>query len=115
MDLPEKLSPEQVRQFHDEGYVIVPDVFDPADLEPIRQAMERMIAEKAQELHADGKLENLHAELDFDRRVAAIHRDSKENGEAILRAIEPSCPASVAAMCLGIRIAATSKNTATSR
>ena len=88
MDLPEKLSPEQVRQFNDEGFVIVPDVFDPADLEPIRQAMERMIEEKVQELHSDGKLENLHQELDFDRRVAAIHRDSKENGEAILRAIE---------------------------
>ena len=77
MDLPEKLSPEQVRQFNDEGFVIVPDVFDPADLEPIRQAMERMIEEKVQELHSDGKLENLHQELDFDRRVAAIHRDSK--------------------------------------
>ena len=88
MDLPEKLSPEQVRQFNDEGFVIVPDVFDPADLEPIRQAMERMIEEKVQELHSDWKLENLHHELDFYRRVAAIHRDSKENGEAILRAIE---------------------------
>jgi phytanoyl-CoA hydroxylase len=88
MDLPEKLSPEQVRQFHDDGFVIVPDVFDPADLEPIRQAMERMIDEEAQRLHAEGKLENLHEELDFNHRVAAIHRDSKENGEAILRAIE---------------------------
>lgn len=88
MDLPKKLTPEQVRHFHDEGYVIVPDVFDPADLEPLREEMEREIDRKARALQAEGKLTNLHADLDFEHRLTEIRRDSQENGEAIMRHLE---------------------------
>lgn len=88
MSSPRSLSPQQVSFFHEEGYLIVPDVFDPADLEPLRQALHAEIDRKARQLKAEGKLENLHEELDFDRRLAAIHRDSKENGETIMRHLE---------------------------
>ncbi|MCC6415418.1 MAG: hypothetical protein IT582_05885, partial [Opitutaceae bacterium] len=83
-----KLSPQQVSDFHAEGYVIVPDVFDPVDLEPLRAALHAEIDRKARELQAQGKLANLHPELDFDRRLAAIYRDSKENGELLMRHLE---------------------------
>lgn len=83
-----KVSPRQVSFFHEEGYVIVPDVFDPADLEPLRQELHAEIDRKARLLQAEGKLEHLHEELDFDRRLAAIQRDSKENGEAIMKHLE---------------------------
>ncbi|MBW7894060.1 MAG: phytanoyl-CoA dioxygenase family protein [Opitutaceae bacterium] len=88
MSSPRSLSPQQVSFFHEEGYLIVPDVFDPADLEPLRNALHAEIDRKARELKAEGKLENLHEELDFDRRLAAIHRDSKENGELIMKHLE---------------------------
>lgn len=88
MNHPRALSPQQVSHFHDEGFVIVPDVFDPADLEPLRQELAEEIGRKAESLKSEGKLVNLHAQLDFDRRLAAIHRDSKENGEAIMRHLE---------------------------
>lgn len=88
MSSPKVLSPQQVSFFQEEGYVIVPDVFVPADLEPLRQELHAEIDRKARQLQAEGKLEHLHAELDFDRRLAAIHRDSKENGEAIMRHLE---------------------------
>lgn len=82
------LTPAQISFFHEEGYLIVPDVFDPADLEPLRQELHQEIDRKARQLQAEGKLTNLHAELDFDHRLAALHRDSKENGEAIMRHLE---------------------------
>ncbi len=79
------LTPQQVRFFHEEGYVIVPDVFDPADLEPVRQEMHAEINRKARELQAAGKLDKLHAEAGYDRQLSAIYRDSKEAGDAIVR------------------------------
>ncbi len=88
MNHPKALTAQQIRFFQEEGYLIVPDVFDPADLEPLRRELEKEIDRKARELQAAGRLANLHAELDFDRRLAAIYRDSKENGEAIMRHLE---------------------------
>ena len=85
MSSPRPPSAEQCAFFQREGYLIVPDVFDPADLEPVRQALHREIAKKAAELKRDGQLTNLHEELAFDQRLAAIQQDSKENGEAIIR------------------------------
>jgi len=83
-----QLSPSQTQFFHDEGYMIVPDVFDPADLEPLRNALHTEIDRKAAEMQAEGKLTDLHTDLDFDHRLAAIHRDAPENGEALMRHLE---------------------------
>ena len=88
MNLPQMLSPQQCTFFHEEGYVIVPDVFAPADLEPLRRALHAEIDRKSRSMQAEGKLANLHEELDFDHRLAAIQRDSKENGEALMRHLE---------------------------
>ncbi|MBT5900477.1 MAG: mitomycin antibiotic biosynthesis protein, partial [Opitutaceae bacterium] len=67
MDVPTSLTPEQISHFKREGFVIVPDVFDPADLEPLRQALHTAISDKAKELKTAGKLENEHTELGFDQ------------------------------------------------
>ena len=85
MNAARSLSPSQVRFFQEEGYVIVPDVFDPAELEPVRQEMHAEINGKARELQAAGKLAQLHEEAGYDRQLAAIYRDSKEAGDAIVR------------------------------
>lgn len=88
MHSPQPLTPQQVQFFHEEGYLIVPDVFDPADLEPLRHELHRAVGRKARELQAAGKLANLHDDLGFDQQLAAIQRDSKENGEAVIRHLE---------------------------
>lgn len=88
MNASQPLTPAQISFFHEEGYLIVADVFDPTDLEPLRQELHREIDRKARSLQAEGKLTNLHEELDFDRRLAAIYRDSKEIGEIIMRHLE---------------------------
>jgi len=68
--------------------VIIPDVFDPADLEPLRQELHREIGNKARELQAAGRLADVHADLGFDHQLTAIQRDSAECGEAIIRHLE---------------------------
>jgi ectoine hydroxylase-related dioxygenase (phytanoyl-CoA dioxygenase family) len=85
MASPRPLTPQQVSFFHDEGYLIVPDVFDPATLEPLRQEMHGEINRKARELQAAGRLSSLHDKLGFDRQLSAIYCDSKEAGDAIVR------------------------------
>lgn len=85
MNAARALSAQQVRFFHEEGYVIVPDVFDPADLEPVRQEMHAEINRRARELRAAGKLANLQAEAGYDRQLSLIYRESKEAGDAIVK------------------------------
>ncbi len=88
MKSPKPLTPQQVQFFHEEGYLIVPDVFAPSDLEPLRQKLHAEIGKKARALKAEGKLKDLHARIGFDRRLAALYRDSAENGNAISRHLE---------------------------
>ena len=88
MDTLTSLSPAQVDHFNQEGFLIVPDVFDPAELEPLRQSLHGAIDQRARELQAEGTLESLHEDLEFDQRLAAIYRDSKENGEALMGHLE---------------------------
>ena len=82
------LSPEQIKFFHEEGYLIVPDVFDPADLDPLRDALHAEIGRKLKEMQAEGKVDDIHEGLDFDHRLAAINSDSKENGETLMKHLE---------------------------
>ena len=88
MKNPTSLSTLQISRFFAEGYVIVQDVFDPVDLEPLRKSLHGAVAQKIVELKAVGHLENAYEELGFDQQLAAIYRDSKKNGEAVLKYLE---------------------------
>ena len=83
-----RLSPAQVKFFGDEGYLIVKDMFDPGELEPLRGELEERVNRKAQELLDEGKLQRLHADESFDRRLARICDDSPENARAIIKVLE---------------------------
>jgi hypothetical protein len=83
-----RLTHEQIQFFHTEGYLILNDVFDPADLQPLRREMAARIDHKARELATAGQLHNTYTDEPFERRLACIYHDSKENGEAIIRELE---------------------------
>jgi phytanoyl-CoA hydroxylase len=85
MSAAKPLSPAQVSFFHEEGYLIAPDVFAPEDLAAVRQEMNAEINRKARELQAAGQLASLHADAGYDRQLAAIYLDSREGGDAIVR------------------------------
>lgn len=82
------LSSQQLSQFWDQGYVIVDDVFDPEDLEPIRLELETEIGIKIDELVREGDVTESYPDEPFERRLTRIYRDSKENGEAIMNVLE---------------------------
>ena len=83
-----RLSRQQIGFFQTEGYLIVADIFDPADLEPLRVELEERIDHKLRSLVADGKLTDTHAADDFDHRLASIYQDNPDNGQAVIRFLE---------------------------
>jgi phytanoyl-CoA hydroxylase len=83
-----RLTPEQFAFFNVEGYLILDDVFAPADLQLLRNEFEARIDHKARGLSAEGKLPHTHAAEPFERRLSSIYHDSKDNGEAIIRELE---------------------------
>jgi len=88
LDTLKNLSQEQLDSFKAEGYLIVPDVFDPGDLEPLRNELDRLIDTEARRLQSVGELTDIYEGIDFDRRLAAIHRDSPEAAQKILQHFE---------------------------
>ncbi|MDB6127098.1 MAG: phytanoyl-CoA dioxygenase family protein [Verrucomicrobia bacterium] len=80
-----RLTSQHVGFFHEEGYLIVPDVFPASDLDPLRAALHAEINRVARDFQGSGKLGDRHEELGFDRQLAAIQRDNPECGQAIVR------------------------------
>ena len=64
--------------FRREGYLMVPDVFAPADLEPLRDEFTEVIHQTAVELQAAGKLSRLYEEEPFERRLSRIYAETDE-------------------------------------
>lgn len=83
-----RFSDAQVTQFREEGYLIADNVFDPADLEPLRQELEAQIGMKVDELAQAGRIEETYPDEPFERRLTRIYHDSKENGETVMHHFE---------------------------
>ena len=74
----------QLQQYKEEGFVMVPDVFDSADIQPLRDELTEVIHAKALELCAEGKLFSLYENEPFERRLTRIFRDAPEIIGAIM-------------------------------
>src|SRR6478735_6099234 len=73
-----KLQSEQIEHFFNKGYLVVEDVFSPADLAPVINAIDEFIAQRALELKAQGKIQDLCEGQPFERRFASLYAQSKE-------------------------------------
>jgi hypothetical protein len=82
------LSSTEVAHFLDEGYLILPTLFAPHELEPLRRELEAQVDRTVSRLKRQGKLADTHAQDDFSTRLARVFEDSRENGEAVMRDIE---------------------------
>jgi phytanoyl-CoA hydroxylase len=82
-----KLSEEQLSFFDQEGYLMVPDVFTPEDLAPLRNEIDDIVNLEAQRLHVAGKLHDTHAGTSFEHRLGLIYQDKPELAQEIIRAI----------------------------
>ena len=73
-----QLSPEQVAQFAENGYLLLRGALTDADLDPIIAEYEEYIGRRAEELLAAGDISDLYADEPFDRRLVSICREDDE-------------------------------------
>jgi hypothetical protein len=72
------LAAEQVAAFRDEGVLIARGLVGEADLQPVREELAAWIDRRARELHAAGKIGELHADAPFTRRFGLLMAQSAE-------------------------------------
>lgn len=68
------LSAEQVRFYAEEGYLVVPNLVDEADMAPLQGAMSAKVDQIAHELLAAGKISDVLADEPFRYRLAKLFR-----------------------------------------
>lgn len=73
-----KLTDQQVEQFHEEGFVVVPDMVTEQDIAPVQRALEQAVEQRAQLLMSDGRITDPAEDEPFDRRMAELWRQSHD-------------------------------------
>lgn len=76
--LTDDLTNDQVRHFTEEGYLMVPDVFQDSDIQPLRDEITAVIDVAAQRLLAEGKISRTWAEEPFETRLTRIFSECDE-------------------------------------
>jgi ectoine hydroxylase-related dioxygenase (phytanoyl-CoA dioxygenase family) len=75
------------QQFSEEGYVVVPDVFSPEALEPLRREFAEIVDATTRQLAAEGAVRNLHEGATLEKRLSSLLQDHPETLSTYLRAI----------------------------
>jgi hypothetical protein len=71
------LSPTQVAQFHQDGYLVLEDVLSPTDLQPVIDEINEAVDAGARRLHAEGELSSLYEEEGFETRLTRITAETE--------------------------------------
>ena len=66
------LSPEQLRAYHQQGFLLIPQAVRPATLALAQDVLERWVDRTAAEWQAAGWLTELRPELPFDQRLIVL-------------------------------------------
>ena len=69
------LDERQVRQFWDDGFLIVADVFTRDELQPAMDELAEMVDRFVERLHAAGRISNRHRDMDLHSRLIAIDKE----------------------------------------
>ncbi|OWF42670.1 phytanoyl-CoA dioxygenase-like [Mizuhopecten yessoensis] len=70
-----QLSDSKIKQFFEEGYLIVEDFFSKAELDAVRVATENLVEKLAQKLHSAGKIKHLYKEYGLFERLTKIETE----------------------------------------
>ena len=68
------LSAEQIRFYDEEGYIVLPRLLDADDLRGVIASMAGRVDEIAEDLFAQGKIRDKHADSPFEARLADLFR-----------------------------------------
>ena len=74
----EALTAARKAQFFDEGWVMLPDIFTQADLDPVRRELTKVIHETALRLVTEGKLSRTYEEEPFETRLTRIFAETED-------------------------------------
>ena len=72
------LTESHVSFFQDNGYLLLEDVLDENDLGPVIAEYERIVAERAEKLHVEGKVSDKHADKPFTERLLHLANEAPE-------------------------------------
>lgn len=72
---PGQLPESMIRQFFENGYVLVEDFFDKKDLDACREAINELVEQLAQKLFKAGKIKDLYTSYGFFERLIKIEED----------------------------------------
>lgn len=73
-----ELTPKQVQQFWEEGYLLLFSVLSLEDLTPLIQEFGAVVDRCARQLYTEGKISSLYEDEGFNTRLACISRESEE-------------------------------------
>ena len=76
------LSATELAQFHSQGFVVVPGVFDDSDFADLEEEIGRLVDGFAQKWRKLGLLSETHDGESFDRRLAALLEDVPDDVRA---------------------------------
>lgn len=72
------LGTTELASFRDRGFAVLHGVFDDADLAPVRDEYDAVVAARIEALVSTGQLSDPHREAPFDRRLALVARERPE-------------------------------------
>jgi len=72
------LTRDQIERFHREGYLVVRDLLDDADLQPVIDELDAEVNRRAREFVEEGELAETHKEKGFTRQLAAISAETDQ-------------------------------------
>ena len=81
------LTATQLEFFLQEGYLMIPDVFAPQDLTPVREELQDIVHRESLRLVEEEQLEQSYAAEPFETRLGAIYNENPDTAEEIIRAI----------------------------
>jgi ectoine hydroxylase-related dioxygenase (phytanoyl-CoA dioxygenase family) len=84
---PTPLSKEQIKFFHDRGYLVVDDLIPHDDIQPVMDELTSEIDNHASKLVARGRLSRSYAEEGFETRLAKISQETDQVAIAIWNGI----------------------------
>lgn len=78
---------QEVGHFRDEGYLLKPNVYSQADLQPLKDTISNLVDTESRRLQAEGTLHDVYEDKGFETRLACIYRASEKAGREITQTI----------------------------
>ncbi len=69
------LTAQQLEQYAQDGFLILPEFFSEAELMPVIEEINGLVDSLAERLYAAGKIQNKHADAGFETRLALLEQE----------------------------------------